>query len=1290
MKTPAFLVRALIALISVTTFAAPPSGEVPLGTAKNLALALASQQLVAPTIASSQLYRDLDGEPAVWVFELRGENDDTPLAVVAAARRDLPPIVMHWRGQPWHSNPQFMSSARAQVAEFKRSGAKADWTDLRWGGPFDLWVPRNEADGAQTFAGLRNNMELTQADVQATAAERRAAAAIAAASPDISRMWADVARASQQVLSGTPPLARDPQFGSTRYISRVPYLNQGQVADCGIVSMMDILLYLDANGYPTLVNENDLNGLRLRLRTLFQWTSTGNYIDIGVAGTRTYIAERGLTGFTCSYVARGNYRGANATNLSFADVTSEINAGRPLQLLVNGYRQTNSTDESYGNHFVAGVGYYSGSVGGVTSSSWVIVNDNWAGSFTNPYTNPPNPYLDFTQCVGVIKVIPPARATVAATAVAIDSPTNNSTVNLGANANFVARVSAPSGVTVARVEFRAGSTLLRSATAPDSGSTSLYSTSWSPQQAGNYALTATVIDSLNRSATATTNVSVSSSNASPVVGWSVPQFDNTQILSANPTDLSVTATDSDGSVASVEFVLLGGSATSLGRVTPSSSTFTTLRGIVFNTPGDFTLRATATDNRGASASADRRVRVVAAATANNDAFASAAALPGGADTVLATTTSRAGRESGEPAHAGNSGGHSLWWRWTPTAAGTAVITTRGSGFDTLLAVYTGTSFSGLTAVAANDDDGDGFGSYVRFTVQAGVSYAIAVDGYGGALGDVALTVLHSATAATNDSFAARAALTGSSASVAASTIVATRESGEPTHGGPGSRSVWWTWTAPDNGTLNLSTVGSTFDTLLSIYTGTAVAALTRIAADDDSGGDFTSSLSTAVTRGTVYQIAVDGFGAADGRARLSLGFLAAGARPANDNFASRAALSGSPVTLVTSSLGGTKETGEPNHAGSYGGSSLWWSWTAPGDGGVSVSTEGSNFDTVLAVYTGTSFTALSPVAADDDGGENNTSRVSFSARAGTTYMIAVDGYNRAAGSVTLFLTYSTDSAVAGPSTRLINVATRGLSGSGSSTMIAGFTVTGSSAKPVMIRAIGPTLRGFGLTTALVDPVLSLYRGETRLAVNDNWEDNANRTQIIDKAVQNGAFALTVGAKDAVLLTTLSPGSYTATITAATGTSASGVALVEVYDVDVSADADATGRRLINLSTRGSVGTGENILIAGLVVQGTDNKRILIRGIGPTLGVFGVTGVLADPQIVVVRGSTTVASNDNWGQATNASEIATVTQQVGGFALTAGSRDAALFLTLPPGTYTVQLSGVNNTSGNGLIEAYEVP
>jgi hypothetical protein len=214
-----------------------------------------------------------------------------------------------------------------------------------------------------------------------------------------------------------------------------------------------------------------------------------------------------------------------------------------------------------------------------------------------------------------------------------------------------------------------------------------------------------------------------------------------------------------------------------------------------------------------------------------------------------------------------------------------------------------------------------------------------------------------------------------------SNVGATKQSGEPNHAGnAGGASVWYAWTAPATGSVTITTAGSSFDTLLGVYTGSAVDALTQVAANDDvSTSTFTSSVTFNATSGTTYRIAVDGYrntAAATGTVKL--------------NWSSCA----------------TKESGEPNHAGNAGGASIWW--TAPASGTVTFTTAGSGFDTVLGVYTGSAVNALTAVASNDDAtSSERTSRVTFTATAGTTYQIAVDGYRHTStgvvetGSVTL-------------------------------------------------------------------------------------------------------------------------------------------------------------------------------------------------------------------------------------------------------------------------------------------------
>jgi len=272
---------------------------------------------------------------------------------------------------------------------------------------------------------------------------------------------------------------------------------------------------------------------------------------------------------------------------------------------------------------------------------------------------------------------------------------------------------------------------------------------------------------------------------------------------------------------------------------------------------------------------------------------------------------------------------------------------------------------------------------------------------------------------------------------------------------------------------------------------------------------------------------------------------------------------------------------------------------------------------------------------------------------------------------------------------LRNLSTRGQVGTEGNILIAGFVVGGTTPKQVLVRAIGPTLSGFNITGALADSQIELFKGTTRIALNDNW---AGAAAIVNASALVGAFPLALNSLDAVVLAQLDPGAYTALVSGTGGRT--GVALVEVYDVDtVSAFAP---QKVVNVSTRGVVGTGENILIAGFVISGSTSKKLLIRGIGPALNghTTGLTP-LADPilQIIqIIRNDRTVVvrENDNWETGNDAALVIAATTSVGGFPLVRGSRDAVILISLPPGTYSATVSGVAGGTGVGLVEVYEVP
>ena len=390
----------------------------------------------------------------------------------------------------------------------------------------------------------------------------------------------------------------------------------------------------------------------------------------------------------------------------------------------------------------------------------------------------------------------------------------------------------------------------------------------------------------------------------------------------------------------------------------------------------------------------------------NDNLSNSISLSGSSANVTGSNVN-ATIESGEPFHAGNAGGSSVWWNWTAPTSGTVTIGTDGSNFDTILGIYTGSSVSNLTEVASDDDGGDGLQSQVTFEVVGGTNYKIAVDGYFGIQGNIVLDLALGTTQISNDDFADSATLSGSSDNATASNVNATIESGEPFHAGnAGGSSVWWNWTAPSSGLVTIDTNGSDFDTLLAAYTGSSVSNLTEIDSDDDGGFGLQSEIVFQAVAGTNYQIAVDGYNGTAGNVDLAL-FLEADTL-VNDDFADRTSLSGSQINLTATNENATVELAEPFHAGNIGGASLWWSWTAPSDGTLIVNTGGSNFDTVLAAYTGSSLSNLTEVASNDDSVSYGLqSEVIFDVVEGTTYNIAVDGYNGNFGNINLELILST-------------------------------------------------------------------------------------------------------------------------------------------------------------------------------------------------------------------------------------------------------------------------------------------
>ncbi len=207
------------------------------------------------------------------------------------------------------------------------------------------------------------------------------------------------------------------------------------------------------------------------------------------------------------------------------------------------------------------------------------------------------------------------------------------------------------------------------------------------------------------------------------------------------------------------------------------------------------------------------------------------------------------------------------------------------------------------------------------------------------------------------------------------------------------------------------------------------------------------------------------------------------------------------------------------------------------------------------------------------------------------------------------------------------------------------------------------------------------RDQTPQLTNDNWGEATNAGIIASVTQQLGGFPLAPASADAAALVDLGPGLYTTLVTGAAGSA--GVVLFELYA------GEGTDSQLVNISARGDIGTGEEIMIPGFSISGSGAKTLLIRAVGPSLAHHGVTGWLTNPELTIYEGNTPILSNDDWGQATDVAALVAASDAVGAFPLDEGGADAAVLVSLMPGVYTAQARGVGGATGNVLVEVYEV-
>ena len=280
----------------------------------------------------------------------------------------------------------------------------------------------------------------------------------------------------------------------------------------------------------------------------------------------------------------------------------------------------------------------------------------------------------------------------------------------------------------------------------------------------------------------------------------------------------------------------------------------------------------------------------------------------------------------------------------------------------------------------------------------------------------------------------------------------------------------------------------------------------------------------------------------------------------------------------------------------------------------------------------------------------------------------------------------------GPPAQLGNISTRAFVQTGNNVMIGGFIVQGTGPKRVIIRAIGPELGAppYNIPNALANPRLELHNAAGALiGSNDDWQHTIiggviTRNQVTD--IQNSGHAPTNPFESAIIAD-LPPGNYTAIVSGVNNTA--GVGLVEVYDLSAN-----TTSILGNISTRSFVQTGDNVMIGGFIVQGTGAKRVIVRAIGPELGAppYNIPNALANPTLELHDGmGALIASNDNWrttiiGGIITSSQVRDILQQR---PRASDGRESAIIAELPPGNYTAIVRGVNDTTGVGLVEVYDL-
>jgi chitodextrinase len=1016
-------------------------------------------------------------------------------------------------------------------------------------------------------------------------------------------------------------------------------------------------------GTPVTVaaNASDTDG------TIASVRFTANGITIGTAAAAPYrVTWTPTAGGTYSLVAIATDNSGNITVSSSISVTVTTNQAPTVSItapttgsaLQVGNAATVTATASDSDGTVASVQFFANGVS-IATVTTVPYNAAWTPTALGSYSLT----AVATDNSGATTTSAPVTVTVTANAapsVTLTSPAAGTTVSAGTPVTVSANASDADG-TVTSVRFLANNISIGvAATAP-------YRATWTPTASGSYVLVAQATDNSGNITNSSSLTVTVTGNVPPVVSITAPAASSV-LQAGSITSVVATASDADGTVSSVQFFANGVSIGSVSAA-PYTVPWTPVA------PGNYSLTAIATDNAFATTTSS----AVAVTVNANAAPTVTLTSPTTGSTVVA------GLPVSVSANASDSDGTVTSVRFT--ANGITIGTAATAPYRVTWTPSGGGSYA-LVAIATDNSGNITNSSAVTVTVNANQPPVVSITSPAtGSNLQVGNSVTVTATASDPDGTVTSVQFFANGVSIATKT----------------APPYTTAWTPLTEGVFHLTAVAT--DNAAATTTSADVAVQAVTATSANSASIYTGIYNNGFETG---KFALMAFG---GKTVTFIARSTGGTTGAPNTYY----YTGVPMdssgnfTVTTGSLvfAGTVTTGGVSGTIAGGTTNLLFVGSTPNPTGTAFGASGfysgnltSHPASALAAIVGadssiTTYVKDTGYADVAIGQIDGTGAFSLTTATGNTLTGRVDpttGFLTGAlsGSASGNLTAALASGGSLSDGALRNLSTRGQVGSGPNVLITGFIVSGTAAKNVLIRGVGPTLGSLGINSPLADPQLQVFTSAGVAipgALNNTGWNPADAAAMASV----GAFPLPVGSKDADLKLSLAPALYTTQLSSISG--GTGVALIEFYDLDPAVSYPT--QKVVNVSTRGLVGTGQNVLIAGFVISGNTPKKVLIRAVGgTTLGGFGVAGTLADPFLTLQRQVagvySTVRENDDWESGNDAALVAAATTKAGAFPLPSGSKDSVLLVTLPPGTYSTIVTGNGTSTGIALVEVYEVP